>query len=332
MNYKKLNEVDIVESMSDSSFVLGVDENGGIKRVPKSTIGKVKSVNGNEPDENGNIEIPIGSAGGGVQTVNGKQPDENGNIKVCEALKDVGEQGFEPITQSDGYPKYEFLLGSWTGTDMPDLYYIMGGMALEGDPEIRCFKVVLDDVTYLCPNHLVQEDGTMYTHQYIGNGSMFFELEEDNGLPFIIYYESNGWYGKVASDGEHNCQVYGGIYTPIQVPEELVPQSVIVINKSDLPYHKATEIKKLLKSGKTVHIVERYDNEDGWITYVPSGYSTYEDDYLYNAVVFTSLFSDCSASIMDFPGSINSVTYELKTIILHESFEDGYTTFTKTLS
>ena len=332
MNYKKLNEVDIVESMSDSRSVLGVDENGGIKRVPKSTIGKVKSVNGNEPDENGNIEIPMGSAGGGVQTVNGKKPDKNGNVDVCKQLEGVGEPGFKQITSSDGYPQYEFLLGSWTGTDMPNLYYIMGGMALESNPEIRCFKVVLDDVTYICPTHLVQEDGTMYTRQYIGNGSMMFEDEEDNGLPFIIYYEFNGWYGKVASDGEHNCQVYGGTYTTIQVPEELVPQSVIVINKNNLSDYKATEIKNLLKSGKTVHIVEYKSDIESWITYTPSGRSYYEDGELYNAVVFTSLYSYCTANIMDFPGSIDSVTYEIKTIILHESFEDGYATFTKTLS
>ena len=56
MNYKKLNEVDVIESMSDSGFVLGVDESGGVKRVPKSTMGKIKTINGAEPDENGNIE------------------------------------------------------------------------------------------------------------------------------------------------------------------------------------------------------------------------------------------------------------------------------------
>ena len=59
MSYKKsrLNEVDIVESMSDSGFVLGVDENGNVKRVPKSAMSKIKTINGAEPDENGDIKI-----------------------------------------------------------------------------------------------------------------------------------------------------------------------------------------------------------------------------------------------------------------------------------
>lgn len=40
MHYEKLNEVDIVKSMSDSGYVLGVDETGDIKRIPRSTLGK----------------------------------------------------------------------------------------------------------------------------------------------------------------------------------------------------------------------------------------------------------------------------------------------------
>lgn len=306
--YTHLNEVSIDETFSDSGFVLGVDENGDIKRVPKGTMGKVKSVNGNESDE-------------------------NGDIKVCEALKDVGKQGFEPLTNSDGSLTYDFLLGSWTGIDMPNLYYIMGGMGLNYDSTVRCFKVILDGVTYVCPTHLVQEDGTAYTYQYIGNGSMRYETEEDNGLPFIIYVENDSWFGKVASDGEHDCQVYGGIYTTTQVPEELVPQSVIVINKNNLSDYKAIEIKKLLKIGKMVHIVEYVVEADGWTTYVPSGYSMHEDgDYIFDAVVFTSLYSNCSSIIYDSPRSIDSVTCELKVIMLHERFENGYTTFSKILS
>lgn len=56
--FKKLSDVNVVESMSDNAHVL-VEENGEIVKIPKNVTNKglVKTINSIEPDENGNLEI-----------------------------------------------------------------------------------------------------------------------------------------------------------------------------------------------------------------------------------------------------------------------------------
>ena len=328
--YTHLNEVNIDEAFSDSGFVLGVDENGEVKRVPKVTMGKVKSVNGNEPDENGNIEIPISSAGG-VQTVNGEQPDENGNVKVCEALKDVGEQGFTLIKDYDGLPEYAFVIEPWTGNDVVDLTAFLGGRDLENS-SATVFKVILDGTAYLCPNRLWDwENGLYPSERYIGNGSIIFEYEEDNGLPFVIYYDVgyDKWYGKVLSDGEHNCQVYGGVYATIQVPEELVSQKVIAISLDELKNYTEEDLKEMLKNKQVINLLE-YDFDDHcWYTYTLAGLTLDDGGGPMANLVFTCL----SAESMIDPNFENvSTDYEIRTIIFMESVENHYFKITKNLS
>lgn len=330
--YTHLNEVSIDESFSDSGFVLGVDENGDVVRVPKATMGKVKSVNGNQPDENGNIEIPMNSAGG-VKTVNGKQPDENGDVKVCEALKDVGEQGFEPLRLSGGSIMYDFLLSPWTGTDIPSssLYYNIGGTDLLSNPAVHCFEVNLDNVTYLCPTHLVLEDGTMYTHQYIGNGSMAFEDEEDDGLPFIIYFDeyNNEWRGKVSTDGEHGMSIIGGTYTTTQIPEELVSQKVIAIPLDELKNYTNYDLKEMLRNNRVINLLE-YDFEDhSWRTYTLAGQALDDGGGPMGDLVFTCL---SAKTLVDPNFEDVSAIYEIRTIIFMESVENHYLKITKDLS
>lgn len=56
--FKKLSDVNIVQSMSDNAHVL-VEENGEIVKIPKDVTNKglVKTINGAEPDENGDIAL-----------------------------------------------------------------------------------------------------------------------------------------------------------------------------------------------------------------------------------------------------------------------------------
>lgn len=56
--FKKLSDVNVVESMSDNAHVLA-EENGEIVKIPKNVTNKglVKTINSVEPDENGNLEI-----------------------------------------------------------------------------------------------------------------------------------------------------------------------------------------------------------------------------------------------------------------------------------
>jgi hypothetical protein len=53
--FKKYSEIEIIEEVTDTSHVL-IEQDGDIRRVSTSQIGKVKTVNGVEPDESGNVE------------------------------------------------------------------------------------------------------------------------------------------------------------------------------------------------------------------------------------------------------------------------------------
>lgn len=59
--FKKLSDVEVVETPMDTANVL-IEEDGVIKKAPKSAVGTVKSVNGIEADENGNVAIETASS------------------------------------------------------------------------------------------------------------------------------------------------------------------------------------------------------------------------------------------------------------------------------
>lgn len=304
--YIHLNEVSIDETFSDSGFVLGVDENGDIKRVPRGIMGKIKSING-------------------------EQPNENGDIKVCEVLKDVGEQGFTLIKDYDGLPKYAFVIEPWTGNDVVDLTTFLDGRDLENSTA-TVFKVILDGTTYLCPNRLWDwEHGLFPSERYIGNGSIMFEYEEDNGLPFIIYYDVGygNWYGKVLSDGEHTLSIYGGIYDTVQVPEELVPQKVIAIPLDELKNYTEEDLKEMLKNKQVINLLE-YDFDDhSWWTYTLAGLTLDDGAGPMANLVFTCLSALCN---FDDQYDIHSVDYIIRTIIFTERNESHYLKTSKDLS
>ena len=59
--FKDMATIDVAEAVSESAHVL-IEDGGVIKRMSKSAVGKVKTVNGTEPDENGNIEVETASS------------------------------------------------------------------------------------------------------------------------------------------------------------------------------------------------------------------------------------------------------------------------------
>ena len=92
MAYKKLSEAVFVEDAMDTATVL-IEENDEIKRVPKSVMGKVKTVNGIEPDEAGDVVV------GTVKSVNNVEPGEDGNIEleITNTWTDLEEKPFEDL-------------------------------------------------------------------------------------------------------------------------------------------------------------------------------------------------------------------------------------------
>lgn len=229
--YKKLNEVDIAESMSDSGFVLGVDENGEVKRVPKATMGKVKSVNGNQPDENGNIEIPMNSAGG-VQTINGEQPDENGDVKVCEALKDVGTTGKYPV---DDIIETAVILPNENNASG---YFGDGeyGKVFTQKSKYDSVKVLFEDKEYIC-DIKESNDGAII---YVGNLFIVDSTAQNTEEPFCAYLDWNDpgvmatWKVSAIADHSRTITCQG-----LKIMEQTIPNRLLsfsVPNTINIPF------------------------------------------------------------------------------------------------
>ena len=58
MKTRNYTNLELIEQMPDDANIITETEEG-LKRVPANTVGKVKTVNGNEPDKDGNIEVQI---------------------------------------------------------------------------------------------------------------------------------------------------------------------------------------------------------------------------------------------------------------------------------
>lgn len=259
MNYKKLNEVDVIESMSDSGYVLGVDENGGIKRVPKPTLGKVKTVNGAEPDENGNIELEIETDG--VKTVNGEAPDENGNIDVCKALKDVGATSLMSI---DDFVE-TFSLGGFS--NRKDGYNDTGTFGNEcRRKKYEKAKVTYDGKEYICDIEY-EYDGSSLMFAHIGNKSIAAQIYENTGEPFYFYYDYDMdeyiLRFKVALGYDSTVTIQGLNSVTQTVPESLLPtpKSISVLyeyneENNTIGGYTYDEVLNLLKSGCNVTFIK----------------------------------------------------------------------------
>lgn len=66
--FKKISDVDVIETVNDSAHVI-IEDAGILKKMAAKNIGAVKTVNGTEPDESGNVVVEV-SSGGGVTNWN----------------------------------------------------------------------------------------------------------------------------------------------------------------------------------------------------------------------------------------------------------------------
>ena len=293
MNYKKLNEVDVIESMSDSGFVLGVDESGGVKRVPKSTMGKIKTINGAEPDENGNIEVVGGNenlAGVGVTEFVQSVVEMPDSMTVTINIRAGEEAG----TYHGGWIFFdEYALVNFDGTD------------------------------YTCK--VSKEDLPMDSAvAWFGNYSLYDSMKEDTGEPFFVVswndmYPTRWW---VADNSvEHTAICRTGKFVTGVIPEEYLPFKQPTITALTIPYVVETgdnsdsrdnakiggytfnQVKELMSNGCSVSFLQTYeivgDEYDPPLLYTLSG-GIYDDagSYRYTeGFVFTAL--KCGFMIMD---------------------------------
>lgn len=294
MNYKKLNEVDVIESMSDSGFVLGVDDNGGIKRVPKSTMGKIKTINGAEPDENGNIEVVGGN-------------ENLAKVGVTEFVQSVyqlpdGMTGTVNIRAgSEGGTHY----GSWVAFDE----YLL---------------VNFDGTDYTCKVSRDDLPTVYFIQAWAGNYSLYDSTKEDTGEPFFVCLDSdmNSMMWWVADNSvEHIAICRTGKFVTGVIPEEYLPFKQPTITALTIPYVVETgdnsdsrdnakiggytldQVKELMAKGCSVSFLQTYeivgDDIVPPLLYTLSG-GIFDDDYGYRfteGFVFTSL--RCTFTIMD---------------------------------
>lgn len=317
MNYKKLNEVDVIESMSDSGFILGVDDNGGIKRVPKSTMGKIKTINGAEPDENGNIEVVGGNenlVGVGVtefvQSVFQLPDGMTGTINL--------RAGIEGGTHWGSWMAFdEYLLVNFDGTD------------------------------YTCK---VSRDGPppdSWATAWAGNYSLCDSTKEDTGEPFFVYLDgdmqSTIWW--VADNSvEHTAICRTGNFVTGLVPEEYLPWQPTALT---IPYvvtgqsyqtkvggYYLSQIKELLAKGCSVSFLQTPENAGDEYTapllYTLSGGIAYDGDYEGEGLIFAAM--RITVDREDNGVSEDLSTYYPPAIVGFHWSEKGVIPFTKTLT
>lgn len=287
MNYKKLNEVDIVESMSDSGFVLGVDENGVIKRVPKSTMSKIKTINGVEPDENGDIKVSGGN----------------------ENLAEVGVTKFVQVNISPyGETITEIIRvgaeGQY-GSNNPYLGLSEVIIVNFDGTEYEC-KVNTDDV----PTEVLP---TGYPYgSWFGNYSIYDSTKEDTGEPFFGVYgvgdQMLAWW--VADNSvEHTAICRTGSFVTGLIPEEYLPCEKptaltvpYVVETGDNSYSIANakiggytlqQVKELLAKGCSVSFLQTPENAGDEYTapllYTLSGGISYDGEYEGEGLVFAAI-------------------------------------------
>lgn len=129
MKTRNYTNLELIEQMPDGANILAETEEG-LKRVPANTVGKVKTVNGNEPDKNGNIEVPIPQGFSGSWNDLTDKPFYS-EVKEVYYLEETTISGFdkpsgdywtvwmldEPLKLSNQIKVGEKYIVTWDGVD-----------------------------------------------------------------------------------------------------------------------------------------------------------------------------------------------------------------------
>lgn len=182
MNYTMLSDVDVKETLLDTDHILGVDEYGDIVKTPKSTLGKVKTVNNIEPDENGNIVVETG----GVKTINGVVPDEAGNISLVTGDTVIDFAAFDPEYILDDMSMYSVDLEAnttYSGLSVDEIYTLLkSGKKVEIKRELDNGNIIFYRPSGYAKFHLPSNNN--YTHA-IGFSAENMLIDWDSGVPWL---------------------------------------------------------------------------------------------------------------------------------------------------
>ena len=278
IEYKKLNEVDIVESMSDSGFVLGVEENGKIKRVPKSTLGKIKTINGAEPDENGDIKVSGGN----------ENLAEVGVTEFVPSVFQLPDGMTGTINISAGIEGRDYH-GSWINFDE----YLL---------------VNFDGTDYTCKVNRDDLPTVYFIQARAGNYSLYDSTKEDTGEPFFVCLDgdmqSTMWW--VADNSvEHTAICRTGKFVTGLIPEEYLPWEKptaltipYVVETGDNSYDSANakiggytlaQVKELMSNGCCVSFLQTEDDYTPPLLYTLSGGIVSEGEFEGDGLVFAAI-------------------------------------------
>lgn len=221
----KLSEVEIKEIMSDNEYVLGVAEDGEVVRTPKSTMGKVKTVNDIEPDENGNIKIDTGNP----------------------VLADVG----------DYVVNEEYFSTEFTGTSTIDPEYV-GNPVVEMLCDLIGYEgtsviVEFDGKKYECTSkatfdqNIYVQDSGYYVYRCLGNarlGDPENTYLEDTQEPFLFaiigdyFNPMQKWCIIASDDGNHTFRITQDVTKTNPIPEKYLPDNgrVLIIDYPENNY------------------------------------------------------------------------------------------------
>ena len=211
--FKKLSDVNIVETVNSGSHVL-MEDGGEIVKVASNKIGTLKTINGMSPDANGNIDIEAGGRGSFI--INGTINEEDMNQYT---MFDISlDKTYDEITEA-------------INEDMNPILKIVGGyfLTLQVNFEgtyLFCFDSPIEPLVFATLIVIINSDGA--------HGYMF---PYTNGRVFPITVTSDGTTISIENYSFSDIGViinYGG--TAYLSQPELIPINFYNENKAIASY------------------------------------------------------------------------------------------------
>lgn len=104
--FKKIGDVDIIESINDFAHVI-IEDSGVLKKMAAKHIGAVKTVNGSAPDADGNVQIEIEAGASSWNDLTDKPFYDNGD-EILLQVYNIDDVVFESNTGDDGSTLYMY--------------------------------------------------------------------------------------------------------------------------------------------------------------------------------------------------------------------------------
>jgi hypothetical protein len=214
--FKKLSDVNVIESMKDGLNVL-VEDGGEIVKISADSI------------------VPDGI----VKSVNGEIPDENGNIEVS-GLPEGSMLHQQLVTDADGVARWEerthyteMIHGCLYDGEVTTKY---GWNCVKGHPisfnviEGEMYTVIFDGVTYEVEGKRDDNDNT-----YIGCHSLWIGDGYNESEPPFCY--GDGYFG-AAEDNTHTVRIDGADAIVHKLDAKYIGPTIYYVDRATELFYK----------------------------------------------------------------------------------------------